>query len=345
MRRIVIGLLACSMVLVWAGCAFGQSAPNGSPQKIIIDTDIGDDIDDAFAVALALSSPDVEILGITTAWGNTQLRARLVERMLCKTGENGIPVAAGVPTPSKAPFDQAPWAEAFRSRARQYGPAVDFILDQIRKYPGQITLIGIAPFRNIGDLIERDPATFRKLKRVVIMGGSIYRGYNDLGYTPAHGPDPEYNIASDILSARRLFASGVPLFVMPLDSTQLKLDEVKRELIFRRSTPLTDALTLLYHDWGQQTPTLFDPVAVAFAIAPDICPTKPMRLEIDDKGYTRPVAGPANTQVCLDSNEGAFFKLYMTRILSQKLEATAANSPNSPWTLLVHSARRTVKAA
>jgi len=320
MKHMVAAWLACSLTLIWAGFALAQAGPSASPQKIIIDTDIGDDIDDAFAVALALSSPDVEILGITTAWGDTQLRARLVERMLCETGKNDIPIAAGTPTNSKTPFDQAPWAEAFWRPSRQYGLAVDFILDRIRKYPGQITLIGIAPFRNIGDLIERDPATFRKLKRVVIMGGSIYRGYNDLGYTtPAHGADPEYNVASDIPSARRLFASGIPLFVMPLDSTQLKFDEVKREIVFRRSTPLTDALTLLYHGWGQETPTLFDPVAVAFAIAPEICPTTPMHLEIDDKGYTRSVAGPPNAQVCLDSNQEAFFKMYMTRILSQKL--------------------------
>ena len=125
---------------------------------------------------------------------------------------------------------------------------------------------------NVGAVIERDPDTFRKLKRVVIMGGSVHRGYNDLGYTPDHGPDPEYNIASDIASARRLFTSGVPLYVMPLDSTQLKLDEVKRELIFQQSTPLTDALTLLYHLWGQQTPTLYDPVAVAFSLEPQLCP-------------------------------------------------------------------------
>ncbi len=317
--------LGCSITLILPGSAFAQASPNGSRQKVIIDTDIGDDIDDAFAVALALSSPDVEIVGITAAWGNTQLRARLVERMLCETGRNDIPIAAGTVTQSKTVFDQAPWAEAFWKPIHQYGPAVDFILDQIRKYPDQITLIGIAPLKNIGDLADRDPAAFRKLKRVVIMGGSIYRGYNDLGYTPAHGPDPEYNIASDIPSARRLFASGVPLFVMPLDSTQLKLDEVKRELIFRQSTPLTNALTLLYHEWGQQTPTLFDPVAVAYAISPEICPTKPMHLEIDDKGYTRPGAGPSNAHVCLDSNEQAFFRLYMARILSQKLLGHCCN--------------------
>jgi purine nucleosidase len=318
MTRIITNWLACCLFALCANCAFGQAA-KANRQKVILDTDIGDDIDDAFAVALALSSPDMEILGITTAWGNTQLRARLVQRLLCETGKEQIPVAAGAQTQSKVPFDQAPWAEAFGKPPREYGSAVEFILGQIRKNPGEVTLIGIAPERNIGDLIERDPTTFRKLKRVVIMGGSIYRGYDDFSYLPARGPQPEYNIASDIASARRLFESGVPLFVMPLDATQLKLDEVKRDLIFRHSTPLTDALTLLYHEWGQPTPTLFDPLAVAFAVAPEVCPTKPMRLEIDEQGDTRPVAGPPNAQVCLQSNSDAFFNIYMTRVLSQEL--------------------------
>jgi inosine-uridine nucleoside N-ribohydrolase len=308
-----------SLIVLLTTCALlAQQAPT-SRQKIIIDTDIGDDIDDAFGLALALSSPEFEILGITAAWGDTQLRARVADRMLCDTGADNIPIAAGPSTESKLVLDHAPFARAFWKPVRTYPPATDFILDQIKKYPNQITLLAIAPLTNVGEVIARDADTFRKLKRVVMMGGSVYRGYEDLGYLPAHGPDPEYNIMSAIPAARRLFAAGVPLYVMPLDSTQLKLDEVKREIIFRQSTPLTDDLTLLYHDWGRQTPTLYDPVAVAYALEPDLCPTKPMRLEVDDKGYTRPVAGAPNTQVCLDSKQEDFFHLYMSRILSQKL--------------------------
>ncbi len=73
---------------------------------------------------------------------------------------------------------------------------------------------------NVGAAIEKDPDTFRELKRVVLMGGSIKRGYGDIGYGPPHGPEPEWNILNDIPSAQKLFAAGVPLFVMPLDSTQ-----------------------------------------------------------------------------------------------------------------------------
>ena len=107
--------------------------------------------------------------------------------------------------------------------------------------PGEITLIAVAPLTNIGAAIERDPVTFRKLKRVVLMGGSVYRGYGDLAYTTAHGPSAEYNIAMDHAASKRLFTSGVPIFMMPLDSTQLKFDEVKRSLLASVSTPLTDS--------------------------------------------------------------------------------------------------------
>jgi purine nucleosidase len=296
-----------------------QPAANAGRQKVIVDTDIGDDIDDSFALALVLSSPEFDLLGVSSAWGNTQLRARIVDRMLCETGNSAIPIVAGISGTSKIRMDEAPWAQEMPAPEKPYGPSVDFMLDQIRRYPNQITLLAIAPLTNVGAMIERDPDTFRKLKRVIIMGGSIHRGYNDLGYLPDHGPDAEYNIASDIPGARRLFASGVPLFVMPLDSTQIKLEEYKRELIFRHGTPLTDALTLLYHHWGQVTPTLYDPVAVAFAIEPEICPTTPFHIEIDNEGYTRPVAGTPNANVCLKSNSEQFFHFYLTRILSQKL--------------------------
>lgn len=300
--------------------------PAPAPQKVIFDTDIGDDIDDAFALGLLLSSPEVQVLGVTTAYGDTDLRARLTERYLCSVGKSGIPVTAGPRTPTRSPFTQARWAQRFPNR--QWPDAIDFTLNEIRKYPGQITLISVAPFSNVGALIDRDPATFRKLKRVVIMGGSIKRGYGDLGYGPAHGPDPEYNILMDIPSAKKLFTSGVPLYVMPLDSTQLKLELTMRNAIFSASKPLTDVLALLYHDWTASTlnptPTLFDAMAAAYALHPDLCPTTPMHIVVDDKGFTREEPGPPNAQVCLSSDSDKFFHFYIDRILKENLEPAPA---------------------
>jgi purine nucleosidase len=191
---------------------------------------------------------------------------------------------------------------------------VEFLLGQIQKYPGEITLIAIGPLMNLGAAIDKDAATFRKLRRVVLMGGSIRRGYGDLGYTRPVPPMPEWNILNDVTSAQKLFTSGVPLFVMPLDSTQLKMDEVKRAFLFSQGTAVTDQLTILYQLWGQETPTLFDPMTVAFVLKPELCPVQGMHIRVDEKGYTREEPGAANAEVCLDSNAEDFFRFYLKRV-------------------------------
>jgi len=300
----------------------GQTAPAAgqapaAPQLVILDTDIGDDIDDAFALALALRSPEIQLLGITTAYGDTEMRARLVDRYLGAVGRKDIPVAAGVETPHKYEVTQAAYARQVPDRKHPDG--VEFLLNQIRAHPGQITLIAIGPLFNVQAAIEKDPATFRELKRVVIMGGSVYRGYGGTPESP-RPPDAEWNIRCDPAGAKALLVSGVPVFVMPLDSTQIHLETKEREEIFSHGSPLTDQLTLLYHQWmggnggHSATPTLFDPVAVTYAIRPDLCPATPLRLEVDDQGFTRPVAGEPNAQVCLKSDEKGFLDLLLSRI-------------------------------
>ena len=324
--RLILPLIAA---LVAVGMAVrygnGQAAPTSrspvaSPQLVILDTDIGDDIDDAFALALALRSPELKILGVTTAFGNTELRARLVSRYLSAVGRSDIPVTAGVETKTDNVLTQA--AYALRTPALVHPDGVNFLLSQIRQHPGEITLIAIGPLFNVQAAIERDPATFRKLKRVVMMGGSINRGYD--GRNGEHRPpDTEWNISRDPAGAKALFAAGVPIFMMPLDSTQIRLETAKREAIFAHGSPLTDQLTLLYHQWRElkpghaTTPTLFDPVAVTYAIRPDLCPASPMRIEVDDKGFTRSVPGVPNAQVCLQSDEKGFLKFMLSRVTGE----------------------------
>jgi len=309
-----------ALVLMSAGSVLtrGQAPaapPASAPQLVILDTDIGDDIDDAFALALVLRSPELELLGVTTAFGDTELRARLVDRYLAAVGRADIPVMAGVPRKQTNNFSQAAYARQWPERKHRSG--VEFLLTQIRAHPGQITLIAIGPLSNIGAAIQRDPATFKKLKRVVIMGGSVYRGYGDKPTPPA----PEWNILCEPAGAKALFGSGVPLFVMPLDSTQIHLENQALGAIFAHGSPLTDQLTLLYHQWtgGKEwrSPTLFDPVAVTYAIRPDLCPTTPIRLEVDEKGSTKPVTGAPNAQVCLHSDEKGFLELLMGRIAGE----------------------------
>jgi len=307
MRRWISFLLVCFVSAVcWAQ----------GREKVIIDTDIGDDVDDAFALALAVKSPELEIVGVATTFGETEVRAQIVDRFLGEVGRGDIPVMAGKPV-GKTRMSQRPYALGGHFAKSSHGDAAEFLLDQIRKNPGEITLIAIGPLMNVGAAIDRDAATFKKLKRVVIMGGSVRRGYGDFGYNEHVAPQPEWNILNDVASAQKLFTLGVPLYVMPLDSTQTKLDEVKRAFLFTRGTAVTDQLAILYHLWAEQTPTLFDPMAVAYVLKPELCPVTPLHIRADEKGYTREEPGPANAQVCLNSNPEDFFQFYLRRVGAQ----------------------------
>jgi purine nucleosidase len=322
MRQAAIGL-GILLAMGWGPLALAQGTPRPQREaasKIILDTDIGDDIDDAFALALALRSPEFKIIGITTSWGDTALRAKLVTRLLKEAGSDSIPVLPGIPTQSHANFTQRDWAIEGEP-AKAHTDAVEFLLEQAKKSPGEITLIAIGPLTNIGAAIERDREGFGKLKRVVLMGGSVRRGYGDLGYGPDRGPEPEYNIYSDVPAAQRLFASGIPIYMMPLDSTQLLLDENKRTLLFSTGSRLTNSLAALYFQWVRSTrtptATLFDAMAVAYAVNSDLCPAEPMNIIVDEKGMTRPLPGPPNASACLSSDSERFFHFLLPRLMGE----------------------------
>ena len=324
-----LGLMrAGRRVCLCLALALAFTAPvQAAPQRVIVDTDIGDDIDDAFALALVLASPEFEVVGITTGWGDTALRVRLVQRLLRETGRADIPVAQGPATASSTPFTQARWAQRGAPVDRA-APAVDFLLDSIRRHPGEITLLALGPLTNLGAVIARDPATFRGLKRIVLMGGSVRSGYAKSPFHAPRPPDKEYNIVSDIAAAQAVFGAGVSLVMMPLDATQIRFEETARNALFAHGTPLTDALALLYHQWidayqpwSSLTPSLFDVVPVAYAIDPSLCPTTPLRIAVDEQGATQEVAGVPNAQVCLASDAARVQGLVMQRL---RAPATAA---------------------
>jgi inosine-uridine nucleoside N-ribohydrolase len=293
-----------------------KSAPE--PQLVIIDTDIGDDIDDAFALGLALKSPELKILGVTTTFGDTQLRARLVDRYLKAVGRNDIPVFAGPPTKTSNAMTQAAYARG--GAEKQFADGSEFIDREAREHPGKITLIGIGPLFTIEAAIKRDPATFKKLRRVVLMGGSVYRGYGLDAQGKPKAPEPEWNILNDPGGLKALLTSGVPVSLMPLDSTQVPLDTKNREQLFAHGSALTQQLGELYHQWmagtpsHSPTPTLFDPVAVTYTFRPDLCPAKSMHIDVDERGMTKPGSGAANADVCLQSNENGFLDLLLKRL-------------------------------
>jgi inosine-uridine nucleoside N-ribohydrolase len=299
------------------------AAPATPAQPVIIDTDVGDDIDDAFALAVALQDARLNVIGITTAWGDTRTRVLLVRRLLATLGRKDVVVAQGPETPNTVPFTQKKWA----SGAVDTTPATDaieFIRNQVRKRPGEITLIALAPLSNIEALQQRAPDTIHKLKQVVLMGGSIFAGYNEGGAIPTAQPSAEYNIASAPRGLTILLESGIPVRMFPLDSTQIKFDEVRRDRLFAYGSPGSDALALLYHQWrllnswGQITPTLFDVVPVIWMLQPSTCPVTPLRITVDEHGYTRPVtAGSPNVAVCLAIDESTTQRLIMETLAPQ----------------------------
>ncbi|HTX50566.1 MAG TPA: nucleoside hydrolase [Caulobacteraceae bacterium] len=293
--------------------------------KLIIDTDVGDDYDDIFTLAVALASPEVDLQGVTTVAGDVALRARLVIRLLALADRLDVPVGVGLPTPIRAPFTHRRWAEAGPPLTGDEPHAADFILRRAAAHPGEVTVLAIGPLSNLAEALRRDSAAFRQLKRIVLMGGSVRRGYRDMSWQPDRGPSPEHNIVSDIGAAKAVFESGAALAVCPLDAAMVALDEAKRAQIFTRSTPVTDALALTYLQWaavgGRALPILFDTVTLAYALEPSICRTEPLRLAVDDEGYTRIAPGAPNADVCVDCNEDRFHRWMMPRLLGQSPRA------------------------
>lgn len=283
-----------------------------APQRIpiILDTDIGTDVDDAFALALILRSPELDLLAVTTVAGDTHARARLAAKMLLEAGRSNVPVAAGEPGPPQ-PIDQTRWADGFTGRPLVKEKAVDLMRRVINGRPGETTLVAIGELTNVAALLKSDPAIGKKIKRIALMGGAVNHGY---GQDPK--PVAEWNIKSNPAAAQVVFASGVPILMAPLDVTaMLQLDDDARHRIFTRLTPATNALTLLYHLWNQETPTLFDPMAVAMLIDPTLCETETMLIGVDKEGFTRLEAGMAsNAVVGLHTDAKRFMDFYLGRV-------------------------------
>jgi inosine-uridine nucleoside N-ribohydrolase len=323
------------MGILLAACFCGAAAP---PEKIpiIVDTDIGTDIDDAFALALIINSPEFELLGVTTVSGDTAARARIAAKMLWEAGGKWrqVPVVAGAPGP-KQDISQGAWAKDFVGPQILKESAVDFLRSKLHRYPGQITLITIGELTNVAALIKADPRAAKQIKRISMMGGAIARGYEpevintncpDCGDSGAPGsapvskPDAEWNIKSNPAAAQVVFSSGIPITMAPLDVTaMLKLDAAARSRVFSQNTPVTNALDALYHLWHHETPILFDPMAVAMVLNPGLCQTKDLAIEVDDKGFTRVVEGkPANATAGLSTHPERFFRFYLDRVAGKE---------------------------
>jgi len=303
--------LLFSLILILAMSLSGAAATSGKI-PIILDTDIGTDIDDAFALALIIKSPEFELLGVTTVSGDTAARARLAAKFLWEAGGKWrqVPVVAGVPGKAQ-PIEQTRWADGFVSPQILRESAVDFLRGKLHRYPGEVTVIAIGELTNVAALIKADPLAAKKIKRLAIMGGSIARGYE-----PGSKPDPEWNVKSNPSAAQAVFTSGIPITLAPLDVTaMLKLNAAARSRIYSSNTTLGNSLGALYKLWNHETPILFDPMAVALVLDPSLCQTKELAIEVDRQGFTRVVESkPANATVGLSTDPAKFFDFYMARV-------------------------------
>ncbi|SEG24924.1 Inosine-uridine nucleoside N-ribohydrolase [Bryocella elongata] len=300
---------AAWVVLTMAGSVLAQQgvtlrAPTRIPKPtlVYIDTDIGDDVDDAYAVAAALSDTRLKVVGMAGAFGDTALRARMLNGLVKLAGRTDIPIASGTKTANPTEFSQRAWAE------KQAAPAPLMAVEAMRRailtHPG-LVILELAPERNLADLLREDPATFHKIGRIALMGGAVRQGYS-----PGSKPVAEYNIAQDVASAQAVFAAGVPLEVYPLDSTLATPDAAEKQRLAQAKSPFAATLVELtrMHDAASKYgTTLYDVVPVLAVEEGAVCPLTPMRLVVDAKGFTREAAGAANARVCLKLDEGSFW--------------------------------------
>lgn len=298
-------------------------------QKIILDCDLGGDIDDAFAVALVLTSPEFEVLGLVMDHGNTPKRAQVACRMLYETGMEHIPVVFGRHTPVivgeqdelAGDSNQFFWAKGFDKVKPIKQNAADFIIENLNAYPGEVILFTVGPLPNIQDVLQKDPKALTLAKRVVSMFGSFY-----MGYGTGSPPVPEWNVRADIQAAQLFVQAGANITYAGLDiTTFVKLNEEYRTRLWLRQSPLTNSLSGLYTLWrfeqyARPDPTLFDVVAVGMVLWPELFTTRDVHITVDDKGYTRidPDKAP-NGQIGVTIQVDEFLNRVMERYLKQNL--------------------------
>jgi purine nucleosidase len=304
----------------WAVLLIALCAADASAQrlKVILDTDIGSDIDDAWALGFAMLSPDIELLGVTITDGDTRARAKMACKLLHVGGRGDVPVAVGRQTPPPDQIDlQFAWAEDFTAKQPVPQSAADFIVDMVRRYPGEVTLIAVGPLQNVADALRKDPRIVTALKRVVLMSGSIA--------AHAWGPVPlaEWNVVRSTPDAQLVYAAGLPLTTVPLDSTTyVTLKEEERERLRTHNSPVTRALETVYRLWLESPTsrmTLHDQLAVAETVRPGAFFGRKdtLSLMVDDEGYTKiDTAGGKPAAVCFEPRRDEFMAFYLDGLMA-----------------------------
>jgi purine nucleosidase len=306
-------------------------------RKIIIDTDPGQD--DAVAILLALASPELDVIGITAVAGNVPLD--LTEkntRKICElAGRPGQPVYTGADRPLKRKLVTA---EYVHGKTGLDGPdlpepvmplqeinAVDFIVEQLLSHgAGEITLCPLGPLTNIALALTKAPEIAPKIREIVLMGGGFFEGGN---VTPA----AEFNIYVDPEAAEIVFASGVPIVMMPLDVTHKALTSRVRVERFRALGTKAGIATAQLLDfferyderkYGTDGGPLHDPNVIAYLLKPELYSGRHCNVAIETQSdltlgmtvvdWWSITGRKANALVIRDVDHDGFFDLLIERI-------------------------------
>jgi purine nucleosidase len=254
--------------------------------KILLDTDIGTDVDDAVALAYLLSHPDCKLLGITTVTGEAEKRASLAS-VLCKAAGKDIPIYPGADHPIQGPQRQ-PIAQQAAVLPRwphetdfPKGRAIDFLADTIRAHPGEVTLLTIGPLTNAGILFSTYPDVPELLAGLVMMGGNFDEAGPEAGRI-------EWNVAGDPFASEIVYKTRVRLHrSLGLNVTQkvmMSADEVRRNFTAPLLRPVLDMAEIWFAGFYPFI-TYHDPLAAATVFEPDLCSYKQgtVRVENVDK--------------------------------------------------------------
>ncbi len=267
------------------------------PIKLILDTDIGSDIDDAVALAYLLANPRCDLLGVTTVSGQPEVRARIVSA-LCMAAGRDVPVFPGAAMPLTGVQRQpdVPHATALAAWPHETrfseGRAIEFIAETVRAHPGEVTLLSIGPMTNIASLFAAHPDTPGLLGALMIMGGRF-------AGRPTAGREEEWNVYCDPVAAAAVYRATVASHrsVGIEITTQLRMDaaEVRKRFSVPGLRPVLDMAEVYFvRDGG--VITFHDPLAAVCVFDPAVCMFQRGDVTVEDAagekaGLTRWVAG------------------------------------------------------
>jgi purine nucleosidase len=302
----------------------------GDMIRLLLDTDIGTDVDDCLALALVLTSPELHLEGVTCVYGDVLLRSRMVRKLLNLRGYISTPVFAGVDQPilglQPVYWEGHEGVGLLDANDQTLVPepehAVDYLVRTVMNNPGQVHLAAIGPLTNIALALKREPRLAHALAGLTIMGGAC-RSYDSL-----HIAYVEHNIRCDPEAAHIVFSSGAPISLVPLDVTlQTRIRSADVERIRGVGTPFHTAVAdqvALYPPFRARGFTyLHDPLAVATILAPDLVTWRTLRVDVEMSG--RLTAGmtlmrepsdaaPANARVALQVNAARFEEWFLSRV-------------------------------